>query len=481
MTTFARALAFVAGALLPAVSFANSLNPSPSPCSATQKGTPVIVTWTQMPGATAYEISKGGTLTGYSLIGTVGASVNSFQDSTAVPGTILYYCVVADFAEGHSDPCCAPGGYMQAATPSPCSVTALGLQNTITWTPTPDGQIYFVSRDGLEVGGTLPAGSSSYVDIAPAGHHTYCVQAGNGVLRASDPCCHDVTNSQTLATPACQASQNLRGEIDLRWSAIAGAAGYHLTKDNLTSFTVTSNETTFVDNTVGTHFYTVVAFNDQGGSNACSVTGISLGPYAWLSWATCEPQTQNQNFLGPGVYDLIVSARDLPPTTSGHDSRIYVLFNGDFTPALPDAWRFDIGGCQGPGRLQAYPVAVAGCPALLGANAVTNASFVMDPNGPELHLTATYDNLASDPNARYVMWRIRFDHSNSIAGSDSDPTNCDGAGTPLQFDLDLHSQVFLGNGGHVDMAPDGGAALWQGGPPVRTQPTTWGRLKGLYR
>lgn len=475
MKTLARSLAFVAGALVP---IAGHAAPPASPsCSATEKGNPVTVTWTLVPGATAYQISKGSGLQGYTVLGTVGGGVNSFQDPAAVPGTILYYCVVAINADGISAPGCAPGGYMQAATPSPCSVTASGLQNTITWTLTPDGQGYLVYRDGLAVGGMQSVGPNSYVDIAPAGHHTYCVQASNPVLRLSDPCCHDVTNSQTLATPACQATQNLRGEIDLHWSAVTGASGYHLTKDNLTSFTVTSNETTFVDNTVGTHLYTVVAFNDQGGSNACSATGISLGPYTWLSWATCEPQTLNQNFTGPGIYDLVVAARDLPPTTSGHDSQIQVLFNGDFTPALPDAWRFDNGGCQGPSRLQAEPVAVGGCPALLGANAVTHFSYTIAPNGPELDLTATYDDLASDPSARYVLWRIRFDHSNSIAGSDSNPTTCDGAETGLQFEL--RSQVFLGNGGQLD-AP-GGSALWQGGPPVRAQQTTWGHLKGLYR
>jgi hypothetical protein len=64
---------------------------------------------------------------------------------------------------------------------------------------------------------------------------------------------------------------------------------------------------------------------------------------------------------------------------------------------------------------------------------------------------------------------------------DSDPKTCDGAATPLRFSL-IESQVLLGNGDHVDTAPDTDSPVtWGGPPPVRTQPTTWGRLKGMYR
>jgi len=484
MRTFARAFALAAAVLLPTAALAATPIP-PSPCSATEKGNPVVVTWTLVADATEYKIYRTGSLEPTLLLGTVPQGTKSFEDTNPEPGKIFYYCVVAANADGASDSCCSPGGYMQTAKPS-CDLTTSGLQNTVTWSPIADAVVYSIYRDGLVIMmlnlGHVPP--YSYTDFATPGHHTYCVQAGASSLRGSELCCQDVTNARTLDTPICEASQDLRGKVELHWSAVTGAAGYHVIKDTWTSFTVGADETTFVDQTVGSHRYSVQAFDDQGGSDPCSVTGFAVSPggYIRMSWTTCDPQTSIQDFSGPGLYDLVVSVRDLPASTVGHDTHIRLVYPGQYFTALPDAWRFDAAGCQGPGRLQAQPASVGGCPALVGANPVTNESYSIDADGnAELHLTASYDDFAADPNTRYVMWKVVFDHSSSILLSDSNAQTCDNAAMHLQFSI--QSQILLGDGEHLDATPeaDDRPVYWQGPPPVRTQTTTWGHIKGMYR
>jgi len=483
MSTLARILVLAFTAELLSIPCLAATPIPPSPCSATQEGNPVIVTWTLVGGATEYKVFRTGSLLPTLLLATVPQGVSSYQDTNPIPGRIFYYCVVAANADGVSDSCCSPGGYMKTPAPSACSISTSGLANTITWAPVPDAVVYSIYRDTgvIEMQQNVPP--YSYTDFTTPGKHTYCVQAGASALRDSDPCCQVVTNLGTLPAPTCQATQDLRGEIVVRWSPVAGATGYHITRDKWTSFAVGAGETTFVDHVVGSHQYGVQAFDDQGGSDPCRATGFAVSPggYIRMSWATCDPQTANQNFNGPGIYNLVVAVRDLPASTTGHDTRIRIDFPSQYFTALPDAWRFDSAGCHGPGEFNAHPASGGGWPGL-GTNLVTTAGYSIDPDGTaELDLTANYDVLTADPNTRYVLWNIAFDHSSSILLSDSDMKTCDNAAVSIQFYLD--SQIVLGDGTRVDTTPeaDDRPVTWQGPPPVRTQPTTWGHIKGLYR
>jgi len=242
---------------------------------------------------------------------------------------------------------------------------------------------------------------------------------------------------------------------------------------------VPKDTTTYLDGVTGSHHYCVSAYNASGNSAPCCTDGVSVAPAmsARLSWGSCTTQVNNQNFSGPAIYTLVLSVLGGATENVGHDSELRIR------PAVPDAWRFDDAGCQTGSRLD---LQVAGlgdsCPAMLGANPLTITSYFIDVDGSAaLRLAVTYDNLTTVPNQRYVLWKIGFDHTHSIAGSDADPSTCDGASTPLNLTMDF-TTLLLASGFPLNapLNPNDQPAYWNGGQ-VPTKPVTWGRLKGLYR
>lgn len=107
--------------------------------------------------------------------------------------------------------------------------------------------------------------------------------------------------------------------------------------------------------------------------------------------------------------------------------------------------------------------------------------------------------VAHGPHRRYAretpLWHLVFDHRSSAAvENDSDPATCDGAGRPLCVYLDpttdpdgVFPHLFTRNDPYESLVfhPDSLEVAWnqQTGclKPVPTLPTTWGRLKTLYR
>src|SRR5262249_47177909 len=149
-----------------------------------------------------------------------------------------------------------------------------------------------------------------------------------------------------------------------------------------------------------------------GSSGKVCAVGAALdsGAYIRLSWGTCSPQVSQQNFQGPGVYTLVASARGVPLPNSGHDTQITI------TPDVPDAWRFDDAGCQGTGRLNLKAEALgADCPAMIGTNPLVITSYYLEPGSAGLRLAISYDRMVTDPNQRYVLWKIGFDHTHSVS------------------------------------------------------------------
>src|SRR5262249_705123 len=193
---------------------------------------------------------------------------------------------------------------------------------------------------------------------------------------------------------------------------------------------------------------------------------------------TCSPQVANQNFLGAGIYTLVLSARGDANTNFGHDSQLTIH------PAVPDAWRFDNAGCQTENRLDLRVDGIGDTgPPMLGASPLTVASYFLDLDGSAaLRLAITYDDITTAENQRYILWKIAFDHTHSIAGTDADPTTCDGASAPLHFAVT--SQILLTSGYVANATPEtgDGTATWNGGIAfARQRQATWGRIKGMYR
>jgi hypothetical protein len=211
---------------------------------------------------------------------------------------------------------------------------------------------------------------------------------------------------------------------------------------------------------------------------------------ARLSWGTCDPWVENANY-NPAVftYLLVESAIGVDAANVGHDSNIHI---GAFSGALPDSWRFDDAGCQTADQLL-LATSAGPCPTLRGASSLPTTNFYVDPvtGEADLRLSLAYDQFVPSPGTRYVLWKLTFDHSRSKPGP-SDPANLLCGGVELCQNLNLTTAFFLDTNniqhhlGSCDSDPayptfPSGFATWNGGcRPVATEPSTWGRVKGMY-
>ena len=221
----------------------------------------------------------------------------------------------------------------------------------------------------------------------------------------------------------------------------------------------------------------------------CVVVGgaayAQTAPGLCLSWNSCPVQVPDQLFVGPQVYKLLVIGKGLAGSYNGHRSRIHI----DPGPGnmIPDAWDFDDAGCQA--SLVAYGFnKFSTCPAFQGAAALSITKFITDPGklGAICDVSNAFNSFPSDGSKTYAMATISFDHSGSYAGGvNPDPSlyTCGHAEVGSFFDVFAELLLSDGSSQQAGLAPNCQRATWQGGPipPVAAQPSTWGRVKGLYR
>jgi len=293
-------------------------------------------------------------------------------------------------------------------------------------------------------------------------------------------------NTATAYPPSgqltCSASTDLVRRILVQWNDLDGETGYVVTKDGYVVFQGGAGLTSFLDDGVlGYANYCVHAVNAFGSSNTSCATGYGAEGRdgTWrLSWGTCSPQVSNQNFAGPGPYQLVLSVAGASQTSVGHESEIHIR------PAVPDAWRFDNAGCQTASGFTVFRTGLLSCPPMSGKNPLTISFYKLSDTGDGsavLHLAETYDPFVPDPTKRYVLWRIFFNHQYSIAGQDSDPETCDGAGQTLGFKAVPAFLLTTNQWWAAAHDPQDMPVTWNGDAPVRTIPLTWGKVKSLYR
>ena len=200
-------------------------------------------------------------------------------------------------------------------------------------------------------------------------------------------------------------------------------------------------------------------------------------PSLRYSWDDCNPLVLDREFTGPGHYVQTLSVTGLTqPLTL---FKVTVMIG----PSWPDAWRFDSFGCQGSSRLTVTTTA-AGCDTVPGL-AVTVQMHAGVTEGRFIDISGVAPaGRAPDASARYVLARLDFDHSASVAGSSAPPGNCAGADFLFCFGIEYASL----NGGAEDPVLENGMLTWNvpatpGLCPFRvpTRAATWGRLKAIYR
>lgn len=209
-----------------------------------------------------------------------------------------------------------------------------------------------------------------------------------------------------------------------------------------------------------------------------------------LSWGSCDPWNMDKPFSA-AIQNLVVSANNVGDPNVGTDLNIHIR------PAVPDAWRFDDGGCQCPtpalcGLTVNSTSFSKSCPVMKGNNSLTIVNYSVGstvPGEADLRLAITYDAIGAQV-GRLTLWQLLFDHSfSSVGPSPADGSTCGGAEQCETFLVS--SAILLATTGQpenfagcdVPLPGTSPAATWNGGSncPVGTQSTTWGKMKGLYR
>lgn len=211
---------------------------------------------------------------------------------------------------------------------------------------------------------------------------------------------------------------------------------------------------------------------------AVSAQAQNEGCYT-LSWGSCTPQKADQLFAGPAIYKLVLSATGLSQLQLGHDTNILI------GPAVPDAWRFDDPGCQTGSQLSLTTAAFAKtCPTFTGGAPLPITQYGYDPVSKfcALRLAIAYNDWTPVPATRYTLWQMSFDHTYSVVGPTTPGVDCGGVEQGLAFDPEF-VQIAQSSGTINFLQPCSGNArcTWQGGPVVPTVPSSWGKVKGLYR
>ena len=216
-----------------------------------------------------------------------------------------------------------------------------------------------------------------------------------------------------------------------------------------------------------------------------------------LSWSTCNPIVTTYTPTGPAenpdpIY-LFVNGVGQEATHTGFEFRVNLENMG---ATLPDAWRFDAAGCQGPSQIVLHTFSlVKACPTFQGSNPTTTFSFGYEPNSfpgppgaPPFRFALKVSNryAAKAPpagGAMQTLARVTFLHDFSVAGPTNPGFVC--GGFEENVCVSLHpegARWFDASGSPVDFVPGQASVYFRGDcRPVPAAPSTWGLIKGQYR
>ncbi|MBU0509000.1 T9SS type A sorting domain-containing protein [bacterium] len=145
----------------------------------------VVITWNNVAGEDSFQIRRNGT-----RIAAVLSDVLTYTDTTAVPGVVYSYSVVAYNLCGPGPVSASDNGY-RATLPTQVTNVQATINRCdsviVTWTDVATETLYRVFRDGIEVG-TRPANATRFAEQPPTGTYQYTVRAenacGNGPISA---------------------------------------------------------------------------------------------------------------------------------------------------------------------------------------------------------------------------------------------------------------------------------------------------------
>lgn len=274
--------------------------------------TQVNLSWGNVVGETGYVIQRATDGVNYSQVGTTGANVVTFSDTTASAGTTYQYRVLATNGSGTSNPSTSVSATTIPPTPTGLNATVVSAtQVNLSWSNVPGETGYTVQRstDGVNFSqiGTTGANVVTFSDTTAVAGTTYqyrviATHAAGSSAPSSSVSATTIPAASLLSATAVSSSQ-----INLSWTNVAGETGYVIERSaNGTSGwsqigSTAANVTTFQNTGLQmstTYFYRVRAVNGSGqsvNSNTASATTLLAAPAAPTNLvATALSQTQIQ-------------------------------------------------------------------------------------------------------------------------------------------------------------------------------------------
>ena len=172
----------------------------------------ILVTWSQVTGATSYRVFRN-TVSNFASAGQVAqVPVSPFVDSMVNPGTVYYYWIVASNGTCEGSPSSSNSGYALAAPSTPGAVSAqvsgcLGVR--VFWNASSNATSYTIYRGpNTAFQNASPIGTASaspYLDTVPGpGPYYYWVVGTNG-------CGSSAAGGPTIGTPIAGAPSITQG------------------------------------------------------------------------------------------------------------------------------------------------------------------------------------------------------------------------------------------------------------------------------
>jgi hypothetical protein len=227
--------------------------------------------------------------------------------------------------------------------------------------------------------------------------------------------------------------------------------------------------------------------------SSLAVAGVSQAANGVVDmrWDSCTgPVDKTTAVAGPA--NLYISELGLDQVHTAYDVRVIY---GNASQTVPDAWRFDTGGCED--GLFTMDATLKSCPAFAqtaNGSALQIKKVEFSPPFEQYATTlirvifaVAYANtpITPVPATRYLLGHFNFDLSAAVPGPSDPGVTCGGYGDPMCIKLS-HAGWLDTNGIEqaFDRADPALSVSFNGAsacPAVPVQAKTWGAIKGQYR
>jgi fibronectin type 3 domain-containing protein len=305
---------------------------TPSGLTASAANAQVNLTWNASSGATAYYIKRS-TTTGGPYAQIAIPTTTSYADNSVTNGTKYYYVVSAYNSYGQSansaEVNATPTAPPPPSAPSGLQATAGNTQVSLTWTASTGATSYHVKRSTANGGPYTQVSAptaANFIDTGLTNGTTYYY-----VVSALNTASESANSAQASATPVAPVTppaaptglQATAGnaQVNLSWTASAGATSYHVKRSTTTGgpYTQVAAPAATGDADTGltngtTYYYVVSALNAAGespNSSQASATPVNAAADVTISVTPSITKLISPYIYGINFYSGITGAPPL--------------------------------------------------------------------------------------------------------------------------------------------------------------------------